>query len=317
MDKKLSIVLSCFKDSFFLRGLLNPESIGETNQKEKTLLESMVVYQEDKIMPISRRTNNGSSSLDNKYNTEGEELKYISRANLKNITFKDGKYYLEGSFVTREDKSDAFIYPSFESVFNSNTRLGVIGSYETVAFFQDDTLKFQTDYAGYRTIIGGNLDGASIHDMLFKQSGDVVKNYVERVSGSLDEEFIYDLKSDMYFHKSTVSKDIEELVVDENHEHPEFVFGDMTTEEELKKKPKNMYAFLKNERERLIREASEVPPYFFKEEDYNQRHEHKKVSRKKVFAEEKQIEEKTKRLTRREKKERYTEEKTKVGRRRK
>lgn len=224
--EEFSIVMSCFKNSYFLRSITDPKTIESINKKEKSLIESMIIYETD-------------------------EIKEKTRLTLSDISYKDGKYYLEGSFMIREDKSDAYIYPSFEEVFNSNTRLGTLGSYETVAYFKDDTLKFETDFGGYKTIIGGNLDGSSLQDNIINKTSKVVNNYIERISGRVEEEFTYDNSLGEYIHKSVVSKDVENLVIDPNFEHI------IEIPLNLKKEQKslvNKYAYLKNERDRQLKE---------------------------------------------------------------
>lgn len=221
MNKDFNLIISCFKDSYFVRALIDPKSINNMDKKEKSMIESMIIYQNNDIFESSRVT-------------------------LSDISFKDGKFYLEGSFITREDKNDAIIYPSFEDVFNSDTRLLTIGSYESIASLEEDSITFETSYGGYKKIIGGNLDGESLHDPIITDTKEVVKNYIERVSGTIEEKYIKE--NGIYYHSSEISKDNEDLIIDEDYNHRLLISKPKTT------KVQDTYAYLKNERDRLIKE---------------------------------------------------------------
>lgn len=221
MDKDFNLIISCFKDSYFVRALIDPKSINNVEKREKSIIESMMIYQNNDIFSSSRVT-------------------------LSDIYFKDDKFYLEGSFIVREDKNDALIYPSLEDVFNADTRMLTTGSYESIVSLEEDSITFETSYGGYRKIIGGNLDGQSLNDPIITNTREVVKNYIERVSGTLEEK--YTKENGVYFHNSEISKDNEELIIDENYNHR------LLISKPKDNKTQYSYAYLKNERDRLLKE---------------------------------------------------------------
>jgi len=222
------MVLSCFIDSYFVRSIKEPKEIEYKTDKEQNFIEQMIIYESDEIKPITRIT-------------------------LSDITCTNEKYYLRGFFIIREDKGNSYIYPSFEKVFNSNTRMGILGEYESVAYFIEDTLKFETNFAGYKTIIGGNLDGRTLQDNIIDKTTEVINNYVERISGSLNEEFTYDKSSGIYLHSSPVLKGVEELIINENYKH--IIKKHI---ESKQKGPTNRYSDVLNKRESLFKKINDV-----------------------------------------------------------
>ena len=229
MENQTNLVISCFKDSFFYRSITDPKSINSLSTGNQSLIESMMIYQEVNELGFNKVT-------------------------LNDVSYKNDKYYLTGYFIYGENKADAMLYPSSETVFNSDTKFYIIGEYESVGQFKDSILSFETSFGGYKTTLGGNYDGLTLIDMLQFSSIDVCKNYVDRIGGTLEEEFIYNKGNGLYTHRSNISRENEDLLIDPKYENGMLKKMDTKKDDDEKTAGINKYAYLKNQREILIRE---------------------------------------------------------------
>lgn len=241
--KKRNLVRACFYDSYFVRSMKDSKGIELKEDKTKSFLNQMMIYMKDEIDSITKIT-------------------------LQEITYSNDKYYLKGGFVIKENKidlnmyltlKDTNIYPKFEEkIYNSNTIIGIKGEYESIAYFNNNSLIFETEFGGYRAIIGGNYDDSTLQDNIINKTTSVMKNYVDRISGFVEEEFHYDKKSGLYIHTSVIAND-EELILDINN-----VPNMIDPKNKLIKiyyHPVKGYAELLDERERLIDETKRTSLY--------------------------------------------------------
>ncbi len=213
MEKEYRILLESFRNSYFVRSLKYPNSLEYDNK-------------EDKLSNINKKT----------------------PVTLNDISYKDGKYYLSGVFKIGEHVFDC---SQFSNSFNESTRIGTYGSYESTAYFLNNDLKFETTYSAYRTLVGSNEEVSSIHDNIYDKKSTIVKNFIERVSGTFEEEFIYESDEDVYIHKSNKTSEIETLKFEITDEEVTMIKN--TPKNDFNLVPRRQYAELKNERDRLIR----------------------------------------------------------------
>ncbi len=211
-EKEYSVLLESFRNSYFVRSIKYPELLGYDNKEDK------------------------QSIIDEK-----------TRIILNDISYKDGKYYLSGFYKVGEHVLD---YSQFSDYYNEITRIGTHGNYESVAYFINNDLIFETNYSAYRTIVGTNEELSSIHNNIYDKKSSVVNNFIEKVSGIFEEEFIYEPNEDVYIHKSKTVDEIETLKYELKDE--DITLLKYKPKSDFNLVPRKQYSELKNERDRLI-----------------------------------------------------------------